>query len=209
VWGILFFYQWLDLCYQVCYNIFGQKASKLFHRKGAQNEENNLQQILSLRCRDFAKTGNAKWYTGKGGRQMSIFKTLLITCIVVILFGLIGCIEINDNDSVENFIGSYNVTGTESVGGESSQITDTVKIKNGLTFDLSISTQNFGTLNATVTGDESFVINKQNTNVKVEGESVQITIQASGTVVDDFLKLSGSYSFSGETVTFQLSGSKV
>ena len=109
----------------------------------------------------------------------------------------------------DNFIGSYNVIGTESLDGISSQITDTVKIKTGMTSDLSISTQNFGTLDATVTGDESFVISKQDTKVKVDGESVQIEIQGTGTVVDDFLTLSGSYSVSGATVTFQLSGSKV
>ncbi len=118
---------------------------------------------------------------------MSIFKTFLIICIIGILFGLISCIEINDDDSLENFIGSYNVAGTESVEGDSSPITDTVKIKNGITSDLSISTQNFGTLKATVTGDESFVINKQDTTVKIEGESVQITIQGSGTVIGDVL----------------------
>lgn len=141
---------------------------------------------------------------------MKTFKPFLITCIVGIFFGLIGCIEMNDDsDSLEDFIGSYNVTGTESVGGVSSQITDTVKIKSGITSDLSISTQNFGTLSATVTGDKSFVINKQDTTVKVDGESVKITIQGTGTVVDDVLNLSGSYSFTGETVTFQLSGSKV
>ena len=141
---------------------------------------------------------------------MNIAKGFFITCIFAMLPWLIGCIEeINDNDSLENFIGSYNVVGTESVGGVSSQITDTVKIKNGITSDLSISTQNFGTLNATVTGDESFVINKQDTTVKVDGDSVKIAIQGSGVVVNDFLTLSGSYSVSGETVTFQLSGSKV
>jgi len=137
-------------------------------------------------------------------------KPFFITFIVGILLGFIGCIEVdNDNDSIENFIGSYNVTGTESAGGISSQITDTIKIKSGLMSDLSVSTQNFGTLSATVTGDESFVINKQDTTVKVGGESVKITIQGTGTVVDDVLKLSGSYSVSGETVTFQLSGPKV
>jgi len=112
-------------------------------------------------------------------------------------------------DKTSPFVGSYNVTGTESYGGFTSQVTDTIIITKGATTDLAVTTQNFGVLRATITGKQSFRIDSQNTNVNTNTGPIQVIIQGTGTVVEGVLSLSGTYSLAGEVVSFQIQGSRV
>lgn len=142
-----------------------------------------------------------------------MMRKILWMCVVLISLGsmVFGCVEefIEDEEGTENFIGTYIVTGTETVNGKSMQLTDTITIRAGIMSDLSITTQNFGTLKATVTGNQSFRIDKQDATVKTSSSKTQVTVQGKGTVSDDFLDISGSYSLKSQSVKFHLSGSRV
>ncbi len=131
-----------------------------------------------------------------------------IFVIVASLGFIAGCAEEFDNiDNEEaDFTGSYNVTGTETVNGKSSQITDTITITEDTAGNLSIKTQNFGILNATITSKRSFRIDKQETAVKTNSGKVQVTIEGKGAVSAGILDISGSYSVKSQIVTFNLSG---
>ncbi len=142
-----------------------------------------------------------------------MMRKILWMCVVLISLGsmVFGCVEdfIEDEEGTENFIGTYIVTGTETVNGKSMQLTDTITIRGGIISDLSITTQNFGTLKATVTGNQSFRIDKQDATVKTSSGKTEVTVQGKGTVSDGFLDISGSYSLKSQSVKFHLSGSRV
>ena len=127
-------------------------------------------------------------------------------CAIVIFLGFTaGCLEELDNEEAD-FTGTYNVTGTEEVNGKSSPITDTITINEDTAGNLSIKTQNFGTLKAQITSTHSFRIDKQEATVKTSSGKVQVTIEGKGSVSADLLEISGSYSVKGQVVTFHLSG---
>jgi hypothetical protein len=113
-------------------------------------------------------------------------------------------------DKTASFVGSYNVTGTESYGGQTDQITDTIIIIKGAASDLAITSQNFGVMRATLTGKLSFRLDSQTANINIDNiGTVQVTISGVGTVVEGILNLSGTYSYAGEIFTFQVQGSRV
>jgi len=127
-------------------------------------------------------------------------------CVIAVSLGFIaGCLEEVDNEE-SDFTGSYNMTGTETVNGKNSQITDTITISEDTAGNLSIKTQNFGTLNATVTSKHSFRIDKQEVTVKTDSGKVKVIIEGKGDVSAGLLDISGSYSVNGQIVTFHLSG---
>jgi len=129
-------------------------------------------------------------------------------CVIFLSLGFTaGCLEEFDSQEEEvDFTGMYNVTGTEEVNGKSSQITDTITIIEDTSGNLSIKTQNFGTLKAQITSTHSFRIDKQDTTVKTSSGKVQVTIEGKGSVSAGLLEISGSYSVKGQVVTFHLSG---
>ena len=127
-------------------------------------------------------------------------------CVIVASLGFItGCLDEFDNEEAD-FTGWYSVTGTETVNGKSSQITDTITITEDTAGNLSIKTQNFGVLNATITSKHSFRIDKQETTVKTNSGKVKVTIEGKGSVSAGLLDISGSYSVKGQTIKFHLSG---
>lgn len=127
-------------------------------------------------------------------------------CVIIYSLGFItACTEEFGNEEAD-FTGTYNVTGTEEVNGKSSQITDTITISEDTSGNLSITTQNFGTLKATITSMHSFRIDKQDTIVKTISGKVQVSIEGKGSVSAGLLDISGSYSVKGQIVTFHLSG---
>ncbi len=129
-----------------------------------------------------------------------------ICVIVASLASIAGCLEEFDDEEEADFTGTYNVTGTEKVNDKSSQITDTIVINEETADNLSIKTQNFGTLNATITSKHSFRIDKQETTVKTNSGKVKVTIEGKGAVSAGLLEISGSYSVESQIVTFNLSG---
>jgi hypothetical protein len=127
-------------------------------------------------------------------------------CVIVVSLGFIaGCLEEFDNEE-SDFTGSYNMTGTETVNGKNSQITDIITISEDTAGNLSIKTQNFGTLNATITSKHSFRIDEQEATVKTNSGKVKVIIEGKGDVSAGLLDISGSYSVNGQIVTFHLSG---
>ena len=137
-----------------------------------------------------------------------MMKNLSITwiCVIVASLGfIVGCLDEFDNEEAD-FNGVYSVTGTETVNGKSSQITDTITITEDTAGNLSIKTQNFGILNATITSKRSFRIDKQETTVKTNSGKVKVTIEGKGSVSAGLLDISGSYSVESQIVTFNLSG---
>lgn len=140
---------------------------------------------------------------------MKNFLSVIWIFVIVASLGFIaGCAEEFDNiDNEEaDFNGVYSVTGTETVNGKSSQITDTIIISEDTAGNLSIKTQNFGMLKATITSKHSFRIDKQDATVKTNSGKVQVTIEGKGAVSAGILDISGSYSVKGKIVTFHLSG---
>ena len=128
-------------------------------------------------------------------------------CVIVISLGFtVGCLEEFDDEEEVDFTGTYNVTGTEEVNDKSLQITDTITISEDTASNLSIKTQNFGTLKAKITSTHSFQIDKQDATVKTSSGKVQVTIEGKGSVSAGLLEISGSYSVNGQAVTFHLSG---
>ena len=129
---------------------------------------------------------------------------------IIISLGLIcGCLEDFDNSEEADFTGSYNVTGTETINGKSSQITDTITISEDTPDNLSVKTQNFGVLDAVITSSRSFRINEQKTTVKTSSGNVEVTIEGLGSVSADLLDFSGSYSIQEQVVKFNLSGFQI
>ena len=127
--------------------------------------------------------------------------SVLGICVIFISLGFtVGCLE--EFDDEVDFTGTYNVTGTEEVNGKSAQITDTITISEDTSGDLSIKTQNFGTLKAKITSTHSFRIDKQDTTVKTSSGKVQVTIEGKGSVSAGLLDNSGSYSVNGQVGTF-------
>ena len=137
---------------------------------------------------------------------MKTLLSIIWICVIVVSLGMTaGCLEEIDNDE-SDFTGSYNMTGTETVNGENSQITDIITISEDTDGNLSLKTQNFGTLNATITSKHSFRIDKQEATVKTNSGKVKVTIEGKGDVSAGLLDISGSYSVNGQSVTFHLSG---
>lgn len=106
------------------------------------------------------------------------------------------------DDPYGNFVGTYKTTLVLSASG-SQTYTDTLAISEGQTADLILSSQQLGSMKATIIGDTSFSIDQQQITLTDGTNNITVTLQGQGTVSDGVLAASGQ--MSSTTAAFQIS----
>jgi hypothetical protein len=109
-----------------------------------------------------------------------------------------GCTD----DPSGNFVGTYKTTLVLSASG-SQTYTDTLAISEGQTADLILSSQQLGSMKASIIGDTSFSIDQQQITLSDGTNNITVTLQGQGTVSDGVLAASGQ--MSSTTAAFQIS----
>jgi hypothetical protein len=129
-------------------------------------------------------------------------KTALVFAIPALLLG--ACTD----DPAANFLGTYKTTLTVSANG-SQTFTDTLGISEGETADLILSSQQLGSIKATIIGDTSFSVDQQQiTLTDSAGKVFSVTLQGQGTVNDGVLAASGQLSSDTAAFSLTMSGSR-
>ena len=106
------------------------------------------------------------------------------------------------DDPYGTFVGTYKTTLVLSASG-SQTYTDTLAISEGQTADLILSSQQLGSMKATIIGDTSFSIDQQQITLTDGTNNITVTLQGQGTVSDGVLAASGQ--MSSTTAAFQIS----
>jgi hypothetical protein len=106
------------------------------------------------------------------------------------------------DDPYGNFLGTYKTTLVLSASG-SQTYTDTLSISEGQSADLILSSQQMGSMKATIIGDTSFSIDQQQITLTDGTNNITVTLQGQGTVSDGVLAASGQ--MSSQTAAFQIS----
>jgi len=126
------------------------------------------------------------------------------TLALVIPMLFCGC---TPDDPVENFLGTYKTTLTLSSSG-SQTFTDSLGVSEGQTADLILSSQQLGSLRATIIGDTSFSIDQQQITLNDAGKVFSVTLQGQGTVNDGVLAASGQLSSNTAAFSITMNGSR-
>ena len=125
-----------------------------------------------------------------------------------IAFALVTMLAVCTDDPAENFVGTYQTTLTLS-GGGSQSFTGTLAISEGETADLILSSQQLGSIKASIIGETSFTMDQQQiTLTDSTGAAFSVTLMGQGTVDDGVLAASGQISGAGGALSITMNGAR-